>query len=231
MMIDVHAHILPGMDDGSENTAESIKLLRMMKEQGTDAVCATSHFYASREDPEHFLKRRKASCDRLEEVIRESGEVLPLIRCGAEIRYFEGIGYNEDVLKLRTEGTDVVLLEMPFEHWTEKMLTEVLRLGETSKVILAHTERYLSYDNMKSLDMLHRNGMLFQSNAEIFIPVMQRRKALKYLNDGFVDIIASDAHSVDERPPQTGPAMEYISKKAGEDALRHLEDVQRSLLI
>lgn len=229
MMIDVHSHVLPGMDDGCRDTSESIKVLRMMKEQGTDTVFATSHFYASRENPEHFLKRRKASFDRLCEVMEDIKEVLPAVRCGAEVRYFEGIGHNEAVSSLRTEGTDLLLLEMPFTHWTDKILTEVMRLSEDSRIILAHTERYLSYDNMSHLEELRRYGILFQSNAEIFLPVLKRGKALRYLKDGFVDLIASDAHNTSDRPPVTAEAMEYITKKAGEDVMSHLMNVQNSL--
>ena len=229
-MIDVHTHILPGMDDGCEHTDESIRLLEAESSQGIEAVCLTSHFYARNEDPGHFLERRSYSFSRLKQVINKNGCNVPRLLLGAEVRFFEGIGRSQDVRKLITEGTGCLLLEMPFTHWSEKMVSEVLTLSEDVEVILAHTERFLSYENMEFIRRLKRSsgGIILKSNAEIFIPLSSRRKALRYLSDGYVDLIASDCHSEDRRPPNMEKAMAYISAKADSDTLEHLYDVQSS---
>ena len=231
-MIDVHTHILPGMDDGCGHSDESIRLLQMEVEQGIKAVCLTSHFYARNEDPEHFLERRAYSYSRLLSVIKGNGISSPKLFCGAEVRFFEGIGRSSAVRKLVTEGINCLLLEMPFTHWSDKTVSEVLTLSEDVKIILAHTERLLFYENMDHIHRLKYSGsdIILQSNAEIFIPLSSRRKALKYLNDGYVDLIATDCHSEDRRPPNMEKAMEYISRKAGRDVLEHLTDVQSSLM-
>ena len=231
-MIDVHTHILPGMDDGCGHSDESIRLLEEELSQGIDAVCLTSHFYARNEDPEGFLERRSYSFSRLTQVIKESGISVPRLLLGAEVRFFEGIGRSSSVRKLVTEGTGYLLLEMPFTHWSEKTVSEVLTLSEDVDIILAHTERFLSYENMEYIYRLKRTagGIMLQSNAEIFIPLSSRRKALRYLSDGYVDLIATDCHSEDGRPPNMEKAMEYISRKAGRDVLEHLSDVQSSLM-
>ena len=54
-MIDIHTHILPGMDDGASTPEESLAMLRMQREQGVDTVFLTPHFHRDRENPEHFL--------------------------------------------------------------------------------------------------------------------------------------------------------------------------------
>ena len=59
------------MDDGSRDVSESIALLTMQAEQGVDTVIATPHFYANDETVESFLKRRKESFERLQEVLPE----------------------------------------------------------------------------------------------------------------------------------------------------------------
>ena len=230
-MIDVHTHILPGMDDGCEHTDESIRLLQMEAQQGIKAVCLTSHFYARNEDPEHFLERRAYSYSRLLSVIKDQGFDSPKLLCGAEVRFFEGIGRSSAVRKLVTEGINCLLLEMPFTHWSDKTVSEVLTLTEDVRIILAHTERFLSYENMEQIHRLKysQSGIILQSNSEIFIQMSTRRKALKYLNDGYVDLLATDCHSEDQRPPQMEKAMEFIQKRADSDVLEHLDEVQSVL--
>ena len=64
-MIDFHSHILPGMDDGSKSTQESLEMLDMLRAQGVDTVAATPHFYARENPPEVFLRRRAEAWNRL----------------------------------------------------------------------------------------------------------------------------------------------------------------------
>ena len=89
-MIDLHSHILPGMDDGSKNPEESAALLRMLQQQGVTTLAATPHFYA-RETPEAFLKRRQEAVAKLP--IMEDG---PRMLLGAEVAYFSGMGNCEE---------------------------------------------------------------------------------------------------------------------------------------
>ena len=82
-MIDIHSHILPGIDDGSQSVEESHALLALLREQGVETVVATPHFYADRNDPENFLRRRKEALARL-----DHGETeMPRILLGAEVAY------------------------------------------------------------------------------------------------------------------------------------------------
>ena len=64
-MVDFHTHILPGIDDGSRQTEESLELLRLERASGVDTVVLTPHFYASQNSPEGFLERRARAWDRL----------------------------------------------------------------------------------------------------------------------------------------------------------------------
>ena len=80
-MIDFHTHILPGIDDGSRNSEESIQMLNLEQEQGITKIVFTPHFYANRNSVERFLKRREASYERLlskvPEEISQRYSVLP----------------------------------------------------------------------------------------------------------------------------------------------------------
>ena len=64
-MLDIHSHILPGVDDGSKSLDESVKILEMMKEQGITDVIATPHFYAFRENLDEYIKKIQNSYSQL----------------------------------------------------------------------------------------------------------------------------------------------------------------------
>lgn len=85
MMIDIHTHILPRMDDGSGSTTESLELLRSTAVQGIGCIVATPHFYAQENDPQRFLSRRTACAARLREAW-EPG--LPRLLYGVEIDHY-----------------------------------------------------------------------------------------------------------------------------------------------
>ena len=125
-MVDFHTHILPKMDDGSRGTEESLKMLKLCASQGIDTVMLTSHYYAEQESPDEFLKRRKASWERLQEAIGESGETgFPELYPGAEVKLFYGISGVEQLQRLDLAGTGFILLEMPFSEWSDKVFREL----------------------------------------------------------------------------------------------------------
>ena len=141
-MIDIHTHILPGMDDGSGSLEESLAMAKESARQGVRLLAATPHFYATQEDPERFLQRREKSLALLESAWQEG---FPTLLVGAEVRYFDGISRVEEVSWLTLDHTRILLLEMPFTSWSGRMVDEVLELQRSRglQVLLAHVERYL----------------------------------------------------------------------------------------
>ena len=100
-IIDLHTHILPEMDDGSQNAAMSVKMLKRLQEQGVKWVCATSHYYAHQERVEQFLQRRRQAVFALGDALGEAGvEEYPSIRLGAEVAYFPGISQCPELEQL-----------------------------------------------------------------------------------------------------------------------------------
>jgi len=85
-MVDIHTHILPGMDDGADSVDTSIAMLREQARQGVAAVVLTPHFYRERESMEHFLARRERALARLQaglEVLpQQERETLPQLILG-----------------------------------------------------------------------------------------------------------------------------------------------------
>ena len=68
-MLDFHSHFLPGIDDGSDSISLSLTMLNAWCDQGINTVCATPHFYASRNNPERFLRRRNDAYEQVREAM------------------------------------------------------------------------------------------------------------------------------------------------------------------
>ena len=215
-MIDWHCHILPAMDDGSRDVAESVALVNMQVSQGIKTVIATPHFYANDETVELFLDRRKKS---LELLMAELPDGPPEILLGAEVRYYQGISRMADLKALRIEGTKLLLLEMPMSKWTEYMIKELVEMSAKSsfRIVLAHVERYMSFQKQEVWDRLIDSGILMQVNASFFTSLASKRKALMLLKRGYIHFVGSDCHGVTSRPPQIGKAFEVIQKKLGDE--------------
>lgn len=228
-MIDWHSHILPGIDDGSRNAAESLEMLAMLSEQGVSTVIATPHYNANFESPDAFIARRDAAYDTLGATLPKES---PRILRGAEVQYYAGISKLAALESLCIEGSDILLLEMPFTAWTEMMINEVIHIAATRRitVMLAHIERYLHFAPRGTWQRLCAEGILLQTNASFYIARMSRRKALTMLREGTVHVIGSDCHNISERPPRLGQAYEIISKKCGDLFLKELSAWGNSLL-
>ncbi len=228
-MIDWHSHILPEVDDGSKSTAESIEMLKRLAEQGVDTVMATPHFYANDESVESFLERRDAAYGTLKNELPEN---VPEIICGAEVRYYQGIGRLENLGRLTIGESRLLLLEMPFSRWTEYTVRELVEMSSRRdiKLVLAHIDRYLSFQKRTVWERLYESGALMQVNASFFTELFTRRKALDMLCREEIHFIGSDCHNLKSRPPRIGEAFELIRRKTGEELLSQLNGFGESLL-
>lgn len=228
-MIDWHSHILPGMDDGSKDVAESLAMLQMQSNQQVATVIATPHFYANDEAVAVFLERRAKAYETLKEQLPENA---PRILLGAEVRYYQGISRMEDLKDLRIEGSKLLLLEMPMTVWTEYMVRELIEMsGKSSvRIVLAHVERYLRFQKQSVWDRIAESGILMQVNGSFFTTLASKRKALSLLQEGMVQFLGSDCHNLTNRSPQLGKAYQVIRKKLGDDYLDQMKHYGYSLL-
>ena len=228
-MIDFHSHILPGIDDGSKSAEMSVEMIRALREQGVDTICATSHFYATQRTPQRFLQRRQEAFERLRPLLPDDA---PRILLGAEVLYFPGISHMEELPELCLEGTDLLLLEMPFETWSGYMVREVNELARTGRftVLLAHIERYYFQQEASVWSNLLNNGVLMQSNADFFLPFGTRRKAIRLMREGMIHLLGSDCHNTTSRAPHMAEAAARIRRHLGEDYLEDSDALGRLLL-
>ena len=230
-MIDLHSHILPEMDDGSESREMSLAMLDVMARHGVETVVATPHFYASRDLPEAFLERRDKALALLGQVKPEHPKLL----WGAEVAYFDGMGRSAQVLeRLRLGDSKLLLVEMPFGKWNTRMVREIcdlpLQTGLTP--VLAHVDRYRQKDQLLgNMDQLLDCGVLFQCNAEAFLRFGSRGWALKLIRNGMVHFLGSDTHNLTTRQPNLGDAARVIEKKLGGETLEDLMAFSRQQLL
>lgn len=221
---DFHSHILPGVDDGSKSLEMTLKMLRMMAEQGITRVVATPHFYPQHDTPERFLKRRAES----ERLLREAmaGERgLPELHIGAEVYYFHGMSDSDAIRELTIDKNKCILVEMPSVPWTDAMYRELeaLYVKRGLTPVVAHVDRYISRFQTHGIPKhLENLPVLVQANAEFFLERSTARMALRMLKKGTIHLLGSDCHNLSERSPNLGAALKLIQKRLGPDALEHI---------
>ncbi len=202
------------MDDGSRSVEESLAMLEEESRQGVCCIVLTPHFCAFSDTPGDFLERRKYAAEKLRAHFPHR---YPVLIEGAEVQYFSGITVMEELGSLCIAGTDLLLLEMPCQKWSSRVIDDVLELNSTCRVIIAHIERCINRQPVGTLEELVRNQVLIQSNAEFFLNPFTGGKALRQLKNGFIHLLGSDCHRMEFRPPRLGECIRRIEKKLGED--------------
>lgn len=232
-MIDFHGHFLPQIDDGSSSLEESLAMLHMMNAQNVTKAVATPHFYANHDSIEHFLNKRNKAYDRVLGQIEKDALTAPAIMKGAEVYYFGGIGKAELVQSLCIEGTNILLLEMPFTQWTDDMLRNVERLLNKQKltVVLAHVERYRDYQKDESIwKEIFSLPVVPQMNAGAFLNWKKRRRNLKLL-EAFKDVLlGSDCHNLEHRCPNLLQGRTVIAERLGSEQIDRIDALGERML-
>ena len=214
-MIDIHTHILPHIDDGAKNTQMSAEMLKTLQRQGVETVVLTPHYYGKRSSPDSFLQRRNNMFEHIKAEIPEGLQV----KLGVEV-HFTGINMpaNDELCKLAIEGTEYILIEFPFTMaWTGELMTRLSDFMRDTDYtpIIAHVERYPEVKKNPALVFdLVRMGCLIQVNAPAFLDKREKKLAFALLKHGFVHCLGTDAHNLDNRPPDMLTAKEAV-KKAG----------------
>ena len=192
-MIDIHSHILWGVDDGSKNPKSSLEMLRAAGRAGVKSLYATPHMRAQGTGID-VIKAR------FEELLAEAVSEKINISLGYEvsISYFTGIPIAE-AIRFTLGSSDMILLELSRRFpdiYTQNIIFSLEQHGLVP--IIAHPERYCV--GKKDIDFILKladKGAILQLNAASFFrPVfdMRRRAAFRFLDSGAECLIASDAH-------------------------------------
>ncbi len=217
-MIDLHSHILPGIDDGSRSLEESVELCRIAAADGVRRTVCTPHIDF------RFVNRRttiEGPFDALSRSVQEAGIDLELVK-GAEVHISPDILIRVKENDLMTYGDmgRYLLLEFPFQ----KVLTGVeemvyrLRLASITPVI-AHPERIGWFmDDVERLHKLIVMGALGQITGGSLTGQFgdrSQRAALSMVERNLAHVVASDAHDTSYRRPVLAEAREEIARRFG----------------
>ncbi len=238
MRIDFHSHILPGMDDGAKDAAESIELLKLLSDSKVEKVVLTPHFYRDDEKIGSFLKRRSEAYEKLVAAIGKCNEDVhfPELILGAEVLFTPSLSSDPDFEKLCIGNTDYILLELPFIRFHDNFYSDFVKfLNRCNKrIILAHIERYLRFGNsIKDLYRLIEAGNITcQMNCSSIAKAgfFDLKKIKTMIDDGVISAIGTDAHNLTSRPPMYQKAEEVIRKKCGDATFERICDECESLL-
>ena len=211
--IDLHMHVVPGIDDGACRMEEAIEMLRISAQQGITDVYCTSHNGYSIEDGERYTEqliilRNKVNSAGINIQLHRGCEVL----CAGE--YMDDIIYGLDIGAFATLGDSKYVLT---ELYSDVRPSEALMIidalnGNGYKPIIAHMERNYNITGIM-VNTLIMSGALIQVNAYSFVEEKDEQtkmRARELLKNSYVHFIGSDAHRVDHRPPMMQSGMQYI---------------------
>ena len=231
-MIDIHTHILPGVDDGADDLDETVEMLRIAHESGTRVMVATPHmFHPSFPDrtPDEIRKRFETLKEDLTGIREKAGHDFlqdMKILLGAE--NFWGPDFVEALQRqkiLPMNGSHYVLVEFhPLIPRSQLFKSAEILLSKGLHPILAHVERYAPVQkDPKLLQELLDRGCLTQLNARALEGhswARTRRFALRLLGADLISLIASDAHGCGERSPRLTAALELLHPRFSDQQIR-----------
>ena len=219
--IDMHDHLLPGVDDGSQSMEETLVLIELEYQEGVRKIIFTPHY---------MLHKNSYTYEELEQRFLEVKERVASIHpdmefyLGNEILYENGIEADLRAGNLihTMAGSRYVLVEFNIKlPWQElynamKTVTE-LRL----RPIIAHVERYRCLTGHEDrIRELKRLGVYLQMNADSLDGGFfddEVRWCRKLVRDGYIAFISTDAHDPENRTPDISEALKWVTKKCGED--------------
>jgi len=219
--IDIHAHILPGVDDGPPLMEDTLKLLKIAYEQGIGTIIATPHYIAGKnnvtvEELEHIRDRVQ------NEVSKIYGDFKILL--GNELFYSDSVIDDLQAGKALTlAGSNYVLVEFMVTVDYKKLFRAVADLNRAGFTpILAHVERYQCLRHKEELisDLIDA-GCYIQMNAGSLIGNVFSNPDAFYntglVKRGLVHFIGSDCHDAKRRKPDLSKAAKLIEKKYGKE--------------
>lgn len=217
MYIDFHTHIIPRIDDGAKDMDMALAMLRTARKSGAEKVILTPH-YSTHADIGEFFSLREKRIRQLKDAMRENPEDFPEILAGAEVAFDGSLTDVDDISPLLIEGTDLVLLELPYTSWSSWYNNGIYDIIVKHNVtpIMAHIERYLdSPKDIEKLSTLASFGVKFQVNAPSFLSHSGKKIIKALAENGLIWAIGSDCHNLTTRSPDIEKAVTLMDKKIG----------------
>lgn len=251
---DIHSHLLPEMDDGSRTVEEALGALCESAFQGVTRQCFTPHYYSDRSIPDFLALRAAALDKLLSAAAKGAvpyfeGESYPAgiktmadgsgfdvyvkntlthhamkIYLGCEVAWHPGLIMDANLPRLCYEGSNRLLLELPFDRWPDKVIDDIEYMLASLGIVpvIAHLERYENVPG-KLMKKLLALPVMIQCNASYLINDETRKHAVGDIEDGLIDIMGSDSHGLRRRRPNAGKAARLMLEMNGGEFLDRFE--------
>lgn len=214
--IDIHTHILPGIDDGAKDWDTCLGMLLKSAECGVQKIIATPHYFPwkSTQSPEAIKEMCMAAQKKL---LKKHGIAMD-IYCGNEIYYsVDAIQKLREGKILTLAGSRYILVEFELRTSYQVFCRAVKEFRDAGYIpIIAHMERYECLRQSSKMKEIKDMGALFQMNVEAFQAGLfdrDSRWSKKCLLEQQVDFLASDMHSLHRRAPMTEEKLLWVQKK------------------
>jgi len=214
-MVDIHSHVLPGLDDGARTVEESLDMLRLAAARGTTDIVATPHandVFAF--DP---LRVEETFHDLAE---RSIGIINLHLGCDFHLNYDNLRDALNDPPKYSVNHGRYLMVELPdliSVSSIRQTLSHLTRAGILP--VITHPERNLSLQpNLRALENWVRDGCFLQVTGQSFLGRFGReaqRAAEWLMHAGLVHFVASDAHDCSDRPPDLSGAYKHVASRYG----------------
>jgi protein-tyrosine phosphatase len=224
--VDLHCHILPGLDDGARDLDDAVAMAQQAQADGIHAICATPHI---RHDHDVRIAELPARIEALSAAVRAAGcrtRILP----GGEVAVTVLDRLDDAELANVTLGGSGrwILLEPapgPLEDGFERAAGSLRERG--FRAVVAHPERHLSPDLVERLGRLVVSGALVQATAAFFTDEPVRPGMLALARAGLIHVLGSDSHSSRAgRPVALGAALDAL--QGVEPTASHLKWIART---
>ncbi|MBG1232687.1 CpsB/CapC family capsule biosynthesis tyrosine phosphatase [Aestuariivirga litoralis] len=233
-MIDLHSHILPGIDDGAADLDASLAIARMAAADGIQVMAATPHFMPGVYD--NSAADTRARVDSLQQVLNDAGIALHLVTgCDAHIRPdFPACLRGGSILTIH--DSRYVLFEPPHISLPQRMEELLFNVTASGFVpVLTHPERLKWIEHhYEIMPRLVEQGVLMQVTAGSLTGRFGKRAqywANRMLAEGLFHIVATDAHNVTSRPPLMAEAVRLLEQEVGVEEARNMAFTRPAMML
>lgn len=230
MLVDIHNHILFGLDDGAQNIDETARMARQAVKNGITHIIATPHHKNGKYDnPATVILSRVNEVNNLLQTLEIPLTVLPGMEIHLHGDIVKGLKQSPTDLLTLNQTNKYILIELPYSHiphFTEEIFYELQLLGYVP--VIAHAERNREFQkHPNQLYNLIQKGALAQITAASVTGVFGRelqKFSRRLFKHSLVHFIATDAHNTDRRGFELKSAYEYINLHFSEKHVRYLQE-------
>ena len=224
-MIDLHCHILPGVDDGAKNLEESLEMARIAESEGIKKIINTSHYHP---EFEYIMGDSLLSeVQKFNKILKENNIDIEVF-IGNELYYSDNLlEYIENKDFYTLNNSRYLLIEFSPTSFPKNIGDIVYELKIRGYIpILAHVERYRAvHENINLIKNAIKEGALIQINASSLTskgPKEFERVCNDLIKQNMVHFVATDAHSSTRRRPLIKDAYDVVCSKYGESLANNL---------